>query len=245
MSTALHQTRHSYELPAGQQLVLLLLLRDTLSKTVLPLLQQESGLDKPASSDWALLIQKGFVKKGQRWFLTQAGRLEAGRLIKAIAKRHGIHHVTEADNVSGFPLHASCTCGWSADAQRTWNGQQRLNNAINRHLTVVEAEEVRISARDIRIEPDAPLEGLSEAMQAALLDLGDEHLSRIGAGYSKTEGYTPVGIMHAVVTMNALAERSLVRLTRFLPGPPDRPQGEAHLSGDGAWAVRTLRRRMS
>jgi hypothetical protein len=244
MSTALHQTAlEARGLPVGQQLAMLFLLRDSLAKKVTPLLQRESGLSKPASSDWALLIQELYIKRGQHWFLTQCGRLEAERIAKAIARRHGIHHVTEADNISGFPLHASCTCGWTSEAQRTWNGQKRLDNAISQHLTMVEADEVRNSARDIRQEPAAPLEGLSAAMRAALLDMTNEHLSRYGAGYSKRDDYKPVRTMHAVVTLNRLAERGLVRLTRYPGEFPDRPQGEAHLTGDGAWTVRTLRRK--
>jgi hypothetical protein len=189
-----------------------------------------------------LLLQKLYIKKSQHWFLTQCGRLEAVRVAKAIARRHGIHHVTEADNVSGFPLHASCTCGWSSDAQRTWNGQARLNNAINRHLTMVEADEVRISARDIRIEPDAPLEGLTEAMRAALLDLAQSKLTRIDSGYAHTEynKREPIGQVHFVVTLNRLQERKLVRL--FAVVGTDGKEGEASLTADGAWVVRTLRR---
>lgn len=241
MSTALHQTERQFALPAGQQMVLLMLLRDSLSKQVLPLLHHEAGVDKPASADWALLIQSRLVKKGTHWFLTQAGRLQAERVAKAIARHHGIHHVTESEQVAGCPLRASCTCGWNVDAPRSWNGQARLNAHITGHLARIDRDRVLKEAHDVRIEPNAPLDGLSPSMRSALLDLASGALTRFDPGYArKDERNRPTLPYHAVVTINALAERDLVR--RFVLIGTGGKEGEAHLTGQGAWVVRTLRR---
>lgn len=99
-----------------------------------------------------------------------------------------------------------------------------------------------LPAHDIRQEPDAPLDHLTPAMRACLLDLAKGPMARIeGKVDREPEGYAREGgRIFPVDVIDALAARGLARKSVLFGIPPYRI---AYLAPEGVWTIRTILRR--
>jgi hypothetical protein len=96
-------------------------------------------------------------------------------------------------------------------------------------------------ALTFRQEPAADLTGLTPAMRACLSDLSSGRaLFRFPKGYALMDEMGRAGPVHSLRVVDALLDRGLIR--RGLLIPAGEAQRYVHLTGDGAWVVRTLRR---
>lgn len=121
------------ELPAGHRQVLLKLRRGDLAAKIMDHLR-EQGIPEPQKSDWVAAIERGHVlRDGTTLKLTPPGAWAAGDIMRDLARKFGIHHVTHHHAVTKGPW-CSCSCGWRAHTGKTRSAEFTLLAFVADHL---------------------------------------------------------------------------------------------------------------